>query len=110
MKVTAHLGDRSLDRESVTSGHTEVPLKVYRTTDPPLFAGLRERWVDGKDPETGTTFEVSAGAGFGSPYATLSVKVPGHPIVYEYIDITELLTNRVEAIIAERAGNGGNDL
>lgn len=98
-KVSA--GGRSLGREAITSGHTEVPLRVYRTTDPPIFAGLQANWIEGNDPETGTTFDINSGAGFGSKYATLCVRVPGHEPVYEYIDITELLTHRIDAIIAE---------
>lgn len=99
--VHVSAGGQSLDRESITSGHTEVPINVYRTTHPPIFAGFRVGWIDGTDSETGTTFDLYAGAGFGSSYATLRVEVPDHPPVYEYIDITELLKHRVTAIIAE---------
>jgi hypothetical protein len=38
---------------------------------------------------------------------TLKVEVPGHDPVYEYVDITELLTQRVSAIIEEVTGGGG---
>lgn len=93
---------RPKGREDITVGHQEVPVKVYRTDGfPCLFAGFQQHWVDGNDPETGTTFELSAGAGCGSAYATLTVEVPGHPKIHEYVDIRELLGDRVRAIVAE---------
>jgi len=100
---------QSLNREAITVGHVEVPVKVYRTSHPTIFAGFQVNWVDGSDDKTGTTFDLSAGAGFGSKYATLRVEVPGHEPVYEYIDITELLTHRVGAIIAEVTREYGPD-
>lgn len=99
--VHASSGDQPLDRKSITSGHTDVSIPVYRTTHPPIFAGFQTNWVDGNDSDTGATFSISAGAGLGSPYATLRVEVPGRAPIYEYIDITELLTKRVMAILEE---------
>lgn len=94
-------GNRSLDRESITVGLSEVPVKFYRTSDPIIFAGFQINWMDGKDPETGAEIDLGAGAGMGSKYMTLSVKVPGRPTVYEYVDMEEVLQVRVSAIIAE---------
>jgi len=95
---------RSLGRDAITTGHVEVPLNVYRTSDPPIFAGFQVNWLEGSDTETETTYELSAGAGFGSRYATLSVKVPGHDTIYEYVDAVELMSHRIRAIIAEVTG------
>jgi hypothetical protein len=106
VRVTAESIDsdgnhRSLDRESITVGHVAVPVNVYRASHPTIFAGFQVNWVDGYDDATDATFVLSAGAGFGSKYATLRVEVPGHEPVYEYVDITELLNQRVAAIIDE---------
>lgn len=106
--VEVHEGGQSRGREAITSGHTEVPVNVYRTTHPPIFAGFQINWIEGNDPETGTTFDINAGAGLGSKYATISVEIPGQPRVYEYIDITELLQHRVMAIIAEMSNDGNS--
>ena len=90
------------NRDDITVGHVAHPVKVHRTDGfPTLFAGLRANWLDGDDPETGTTFSLCTGAGLGSPYLTIDVEVPGHPKVYEYVDIRELLEDRVRAIITE---------
>lgn len=104
MTVTGvHSGGEPKNREDITVGHTEVPVKVYRTDGfPTIFAGFQTAWFDdAHDPETGTTFTMGAGAGLGSPYMTITVEVPGHPKVYEYVDVRELLTQRVETIIQE---------
>lgn len=94
-------GSQSKGREDITAGYTEVPTKVYRTDGfPTIFAGFQQIWIEGSDPETGTTFELTAGAGWGSKYATLIIEVPGQPRIYEYIDVSELVTARVRAVIA----------
>lgn len=95
-------GGESKGREDITVGHVEVPVKVYRTDGfPPIFAGFRTEWLSGEDPDTGAEFDMTAGAGCGSEYLTITVKVPGKPTVYEYVDITELMRHRVGAIIEE---------
>jgi len=106
--VTASIGGRSLSREATTVGHTDEPVRFYRASDPPIFAGFQARWVEGEDPQSGADFEVCAGAGFGSRYMTLSVNVPGHDTVYEYVDITEVLEKRVRAIAEEVISGGGS--
>jgi len=100
---------RSLGRDAITTGHVEVPLNVYRTSHAPIFAGFQVNWLEGSDTETETTYDLSAGAGFGSRYATLRVEVPGHETVYEYIDVVELMSDRLRAIIAEVTREYGPD-
>lgn len=101
-KVLIHDGDLS----RLTAGHVEVPVRVYRTDGfPTIFAGFQVNWVDGDDPESGAEFSLSAGAGVGSKYMTLRVEIPGRETVYEYVDITELLQQRVAAIIAEEGAD-----
>lgn len=102
MSVSVHSGGEPKNREDITVGHTEVPVKVYRTDGfPTIFAGFRVGWLSGEDPTTGASFELDSGAGCGSPYMTLRVEIPGKPTVYEYVDIREFLKQRVQAIIEE---------
>lgn len=103
-------GGQPKNREDITVGHVEVPVKVYRTDGfPTLFAGFRVNWVDGEDPATGAKFSLCAGAGVGSKYLTLDVEVPGQPTVYEYVDVTELVQERVTAILAEARAAGKDE-
>lgn len=102
MSVSVASGGEPKNREDVTVGHVEVPVKVYRTDGfPTIFAGFQMDWIGGDDPDTGVEFNLSAGAGVGSKYMCLRVDVPGRDTVYEYVDVTELLQQRVEAIVEE---------
>jgi hypothetical protein len=103
----ASSGGRSLSRANITAETWDVTVPFHRTDGtPPLFAGFRINWFNGDDKETGTTFDMSAGAGMGSKYLTLMVAVPGHDIVYEYVDMAAVLEQRVTAIIAEVTASG----
>jgi hypothetical protein len=103
-----HEGGKPMNRDDITVGHVDEPVKVYRTDGfPPIFAGFRVDWVSGDDPATGVTFQSAAGAGCGSPYLTLAVEVPGHPMVYEYVDVRELVEARVRAIVDELTAKPG---
>lgn len=93
-------GGKSLGRDAITVGHVDEPVRFYRTSHPAIFAGFQSMWIDGNDDD-GMTFDLTAGAGFGSKYATLCVRVPGAEPVYEYVDITEVLQARVQKIVAE---------
>jgi hypothetical protein len=102
MNVSVQQDGTPKGRDDITVGHVEVPVKVHRTDGfPTIFAGFQAAWIDGEDPATDTTFRLTAGAGFGSKYATITVEIPGRPIVYEYFDVTELFSDRVEAILRE---------
>jgi hypothetical protein len=92
---------KSLDRESITVGFSDIPVRFYRTSHPTIFAGFQINWIDGDDPATGAEIDLSAGAGLGSKYMTLRIVVPGHDPVYEYVDMTEVLRQRASAIIVE---------
>jgi hypothetical protein len=94
-------GDVSLDRDSITVSCSDIPVRFYRTNAPTIFAGLQIVWLEGTDAATGAEVEMSSGAGLGSKYLTLSVRVPGHPTVYEYVDMDEVLQARASAIITE---------
>jgi hypothetical protein len=94
-------GIQSLDRDSITVGYSEIPVKFCRTSHPTIFAGLQINWIDGTESVTGAEIGLAAGAGMGSKYMTLWVTVPGYPSVYEYVDMSEVLQQRAAAIIAE---------
>lgn len=108
IKVRAAVNGRPANREDTITSTTDVPLPVHRCDGAPLFAGLRQHWLDGADPETGATFAVAAGAGLGSKYITLTVEHPDHPTVYEVVDITDLVNLRVGAILDELSGASGD--
>jgi hypothetical protein len=95
------LGTQSLDRDSITTGYSDIEIRFYRTSHLTIFAGFQINWLDGNDPDTGAEIDLAAGAGVGSKYMTLKVAVPGHDPVYEYVDMTEVLQQRASAIIAE---------
>lgn len=97
-------GVRSLGREAITVGHEDIPVRFYRVSDPPIFAGFRINWLEGRDETTGAEIDLSSGAGMGSKYMTLSIEIPGRGTVYEYVDMAEVLENRVAAILAEVTG------
>lgn len=90
-----------MGRADITIGHDDAPIRWYRTSEPPIFAGLRINWLDATDPETGAEISLSSGAGMGSKYMTLRVSVPGYDPIYEYVDMAEVLPNRVSTILGE---------
>jgi hypothetical protein len=98
--TTASSGGRSLGRDDITASHTDVTVPFHRTDGtPPLFAGFRQNWFDGATAD-GVEYDLSAGAGFGSKYLTLQVRV-GDVTVHEYVDMAEVFEARIMAIIAE---------
>jgi hypothetical protein len=99
--VTASSNGRALTRENTTVSSMTEKITFYRVDTPPIFVGFQQNWVDGEEPETGTVFTLTAGAGYGSRYMILMVTVPGRRTVYEYVDITEVLRDRVATIITE---------
>lgn len=99
--ITAREGGRALTLESTRTGTTDVPVPFHRVGTPPLFAGFRLGWVDGDDPATGATFNMSAGAGTGSRYLTIQVELPDGRVVHEVVDMVEVFEKRVTAILGE---------
>lgn len=93
-------GGQPRGRKDITIGHTDVTVKFYRTNAPTIFAGFRQSWISGKDPESGATFELGSGAGWGTPYMTLEVRLPDGTVIDEYVDVTEFLQERVAQIVA----------
>jgi hypothetical protein len=93
-----------LGPKEITASTSEQVVKVHRTDGTPtLFAGLRQDWMSGTEDESGVEFMMTSGAGLGSPYLTISVTFPDGSKVYEFVDMTEFLTDRLNAIVAERA-------
>jgi hypothetical protein len=101
--TAASSGGKPMMREDVTTGSTDVPVAFHRATST-LFAGFRQTWIEGEDPTTRTTFELSSGAGCGSAYMLLIVTFPDGERVEEYVDVREFLQARVAALISEHAG------
>lgn len=73
----------------------EVPAIRYAQT---LFAGLRQEWLSGGDDEV--QFNVTSGAGLGSPYMVLTVTMHDKT-VYEVINVAELANDWVHKVIED---------
>ena len=67
-----------------------------------MFA-LSVAWIDGTDPDTGMSFNLTSGAGVGSPLLRLSVKLPSGEIIREAIDIRDGMEAWVKQIVAEHS-------
>jgi hypothetical protein len=64
-----------------------------------IAAGLRQHWSDGSYGDL--EFEVSSGAGLGSPWLTLLVKRDGKTIAQEVVDLRDLVPAWLDAILAD---------
>lgn len=87
------------------TGSAEHPV-TFHTAANGLFAGFRQEWISGSDPESGAMFTLTSGAGCGSRYLLLTVTIPatdgGTPVTtYEAVDVCELVEARVTAILAD---------
>lgn len=80
---------------------TVQSVRIERLDSLPL--AMRQHWIDGSDPETGATFELSCGAGLGSSLMAIEVRL-GDKRVVEKVDVTGLLTDRVRRAIEELTG------
>jgi hypothetical protein len=61
---------------------------------------LSVAWIDGKDDD-GLSFDLTSGAGVGSPYLRLTVTLSSGERVVEVIDIRQGVTDWVNAIVKE---------
>lgn len=77
----------------------KVPIDFIRVDGPPIWAGLRVDWMDGAD--SGVQVNLTAGAGCGSPYLTLTVTFSDGRIVYEVVDVSEVVQARVAQVVEE---------
>lgn len=64
-----------------------------------LFAGLRQEWLTGEDPASGAEFSLTSGAGLGSPYLMLSVRMPDGETIREAVDVRDLVTQWVSQVL-----------
>lgn len=60
-----------------------VPMRA-EAKDDVLFAGLRQEWISGDDGH-GTSFDLTVGAGLGSPYMVMRFEQDG-ATTYEVVD------------------------
>lgn len=73
------------------------------STDNAMYAGLRQEWITAEDGDVKAV--LTSGAGLGSPYLVLSVRVDGDTF-YETIDVTSFLPEWIKSAIARRAAVG----
>lgn len=71
----------------------EVEVHVVDST---INAGLQIEWIEGEDPNTGDTVEITAGAGMGSRYGTIRVNDS-----VAYFDAAKLLNDAAELILTD---------
>ena len=80
------------------------PLTVeVRRVENSLPAGLRQPWISGTGDDHGggsVHFDLSCGAGVGSPYMILAVQPKGGERIEEVIDMRDVLNDWVKAAIA----------
>jgi hypothetical protein len=97
-----------LTRDAITVKHTEVPVNWYRVNRPTIFAGFQQEWLTGEGDadsrDEGVRFRLTAGAGTGSRYMVLLVNLPDGTRVEEYVDIAEVVGDRIRAIVDEHTG------
>jgi hypothetical protein len=95
---------QSLGKDDITVSTEEVVVLTYRTDGhAPLFAGFRAEWASGE--QDGISYEMSAGAGLGSPYLTYSVTLPNGETVHEYVNMIDFFQNRLNQILKEKGFN-----
>lgn len=107
--VTAASTDGTLARDAVTVRHTEAPTTWYRVDKPAIFAGFQQEWLTGRGDDgtrdEGVSFRLTAGAGTGSRYMVLLVNLADGTRVEEYVDIAEVVGDRIRAIVDEHTGS-----
>jgi hypothetical protein len=69
MEVKAVSEGRRITLDPLATFPIEMELREVESTIP---AGFQMEWISGEDTETGTKFEMLAGAGVGSKYLTFS--------------------------------------
>ena len=71
------------------------------TIDESLACGLRQHWVEGTDPNNNDLpFEVSCGAGLGSPWITLSVGEGEEKSEFR-LNVTEIVSDAIRQHLGE---------
>lgn len=96
----------SLTHPSTT--HQPIPVEVtFRRANPDdvVLTGLHQEWLSataGADHELGEfTAVLCAGAGLANPFLTIVVSRPGQPTITEWVDMRDLFSGRVNAILSE---------
>lgn len=98
IRVTASSGGRPLTLDPLAEHDVVMPARKVESS---IAAGFRVDWVSGDNDDV--TFQLCAGAGFGSPYMVLTVKLDGRD-VQEVVDMRDVLPAWVNAVVArERA-------
>lgn len=76
-------------------------MKLTIETDEPegadVITGLHQGWISGK-ADDGTTFEVSCGAGLGSPHIKLFVTLPDGTDLYDHANIAPMVEEWVNRL------------
>jgi hypothetical protein len=98
VEINASTGGRQITLDPIMETPTEVKLP-RRRVESLIPAGFRQLWSDGTYGDL--EFEVSSGAGLGSPWLTLLVKRDGATIAQEVVNLRELVPAWLDAVVAD---------
>jgi len=96
VRTTAAVNGRAMTLDPLAQGPLAVTAIRPESTLP---CGLRQQWIDGTgEAEDGTpvTFDLTCGAGVGSPYLILSVEGHGS----EYVDMRDVMQGWIDGLLA----------
>lgn len=94
IRVTAHSGSRRLSLDPLAEHDVVMHARKVESS---IEAGFRVQWLSGESDDVKA--ELCAGAGFGSPYMTLSLDI-GDKHVEEVVDMRDVLPRWVDAVVA----------
>jgi hypothetical protein len=77
-------------------------LEMATHPESPMSAGSRETWIRGRNVDTGAQFRLDSGAGLGNSHLSLLVEFPDGRRHWEYMDMTTLVEEWVNSIIANK--------
>src|SRR3954470_13911188 len=99
---SAWIDGREMSLDGVPMKGMKRIMLPRRRVETALAAGFRVDWLDGKATVDGSDveFDLTAGAGVGSPYLILTVKVDGDRRE-EIVDMAEVVRKWVAAVLAE---------
>lgn len=93
----------------MTAVGDKVPAPLtFERVESSIFAGLRQDWVSGENGR-GVTFDLTCGAGLGSPYMTLAVHFPDGSTVHEVANVAPMITEMVSRIVGEHGKEAKQD-
>jgi hypothetical protein len=99
-EMKAWVGGRRLTLDPVME---VVPMEIHpRRIESSIPCGFQAEWIDGEDNDPDSEvqdFNLSAGAGWGSAYMVLTVRMKDGPDRIEVVDVREFLPQWITRVI-----------